>query len=268
MTGQLHDTLPATGTPRRADYGAVRLGQRDIDGLLLPPPPPVRRRGVRGHRTIRPRHVQRPETGKRTRPAGNPAIRHLLASQLPTTDAQATADRAAQLTALRARHARIEATKDSKIIELEELPADPDDPATQAYRARIRARFAELHNEREQLETQLKTLAKTTPAAADTTLLDQLPLAGDILPGLPPSSKPAYSPPSTSPSCGTNPASKPPSAPRSPKPPCKPSTASSTPPQDGYHDTATDEPTPMGDLNNTHRACTLPQPVVLFRYVS
>jgi hypothetical protein len=35
MTGQLHDTVPAIGTPRRADYGAVRLGRRDIDGLLL-----------------------------------------------------------------------------------------------------------------------------------------------------------------------------------------------------------------------------------------
>jgi hypothetical protein len=31
MVGQLHDTAPA----RRADYGAVRLGQRDIDGLIL-----------------------------------------------------------------------------------------------------------------------------------------------------------------------------------------------------------------------------------------
>jgi hypothetical protein len=36
MTGQLHDTFPATGTPpRRADYGAGRLGRRDIDGLIL-----------------------------------------------------------------------------------------------------------------------------------------------------------------------------------------------------------------------------------------
>ena len=35
MTGQLHHTVPVTGTPRRADYGAVRLGRRDIDGLIL-----------------------------------------------------------------------------------------------------------------------------------------------------------------------------------------------------------------------------------------
>ena len=33
MAGQLQNTV--TGTPRRADYGAVRLGQRDIDGLIL-----------------------------------------------------------------------------------------------------------------------------------------------------------------------------------------------------------------------------------------
>src|SRR2546429_6470414 len=36
------------------------------------------------------------------------------------------------------------------------LPANPGDPAGQAYRARIRARFAELHEERGRLETQLK----------------------------------------------------------------------------------------------------------------
>jgi hypothetical protein len=35
MTGQLHGTALATGTARRADYGAVRLGRRDIDGLIL-----------------------------------------------------------------------------------------------------------------------------------------------------------------------------------------------------------------------------------------
>src|SRR5450755_3529789 len=34
-TGHLHHHPAATGAPRRADYGAVRLGQRDIDGLIL-----------------------------------------------------------------------------------------------------------------------------------------------------------------------------------------------------------------------------------------
>lgn len=46
--------------------------------------------------------------------------------------------------------------------------------------------FAELHEERDLLETQLKALAKTTPAPAETGLLDKLPLAGDVLPRLSP----------------------------------------------------------------------------------
>src|SRR5690242_9043135 len=33
MPGPLHDTVPAA--PRRSDAGVVRLGQRDIDGLIL-----------------------------------------------------------------------------------------------------------------------------------------------------------------------------------------------------------------------------------------
>ncbi len=56
-------------------------------------------------------------------------------------------------------------------------------------RARIRDRFTELHHERQQLQVQLDALAETTPKAADTTLLDELPLAGDILPGLDPELK-------------------------------------------------------------------------------
>jgi hypothetical protein len=35
MTGPLHHTATATVTARRADAGAVRLGRRDIDGLIL-----------------------------------------------------------------------------------------------------------------------------------------------------------------------------------------------------------------------------------------
>jgi hypothetical protein len=34
-TEDSHRTADAAGAPRRADYGAVRLGQRDIDGLIL-----------------------------------------------------------------------------------------------------------------------------------------------------------------------------------------------------------------------------------------
>jgi hypothetical protein len=44
--------------------------------------------------------------------------------------------------------------------------------------------FAELHHQREQAQAQLDALHETTPKAADPTLLDEFPLAGDILPGL------------------------------------------------------------------------------------
>jgi hypothetical protein len=91
--------------------------------------------------------------------------------------------------ALKARLKRIDNAQNSKILELEELPADPADTAAAAMRTRIRARFADLHTERQQIETQLQALEKTTPTAADPALLDQLPLVGDILPGLPPALK-------------------------------------------------------------------------------
>jgi site-specific DNA recombinase len=106
----------------------------------------------------------------------------LLAAQLPATDAAARADRDQQTAAIQARLKKITSGQDSCILELEQLPADP---ASAALRERIRTRFAELHAEREQAQAQLDALAAVTPQAADTTLLDELPLAGDILPGLP-----------------------------------------------------------------------------------
>jgi hypothetical protein len=110
----------------------------------------------------------------------------LLAAQLPATEADAVAAREDQAAALHARLKRIGTAQDSCMLELEQLTADPADTAAAAMRARHRARFAELHGEREQIEAQLAALAKTTPRSADPTLLDELPLAGDILPGLPP----------------------------------------------------------------------------------
>ena len=56
-------------------------------------------------------------------------------------------------------------------------------------RARITDRFAELHADREHAQAELDTLQASIPQAADPTLLDELPLAGDILPGLDPSLK-------------------------------------------------------------------------------
>ena len=113
----------------------------------------------------------------------------LLAAQLPATDAAAAAARDEQAAALAARLKRIETGQNSCILELEELPADPADTAAAAMRARIRARFAQLHTDREQTETQLTALAQITPKAIDPTLLDQLPMPGDILPRLTPQLK-------------------------------------------------------------------------------
>jgi len=55
------------------------------------------------------------------------------------------------------------AAQNSQILELEELPPILPDTATATLGARIRARFAELHDERERLQVKLKTLAKTVP---------------------------------------------------------------------------------------------------------
>jgi hypothetical protein len=113
----------------------------------------------------------------------------LLVAQLPATDAAAAAERDEQAAALAARLKRIETGQNSCILELEELPADPADTAATAMRARITDRFAELHHQREQAQAQLDTLHAVTPKAADPTLLGELPLAGDILPGLDPGLK-------------------------------------------------------------------------------
>ena len=114
-----------------------------------------------------------------------PGRAELLAAQLPATDAAAAADRDASAAAIRSRLRQIDTAQNSCILELEQLPADPADTAAAALRGRIRARFTDLHQEREQLDTQLAALAATQPRAADPALLDELPLAGDILPGLP-----------------------------------------------------------------------------------
>jgi hypothetical protein len=96
----------------------------------------------------------------------------LLAAQLPATDAAAARD--AEAAKLQARIKRIETAQDSCILELEQLPAGPADTAAAAMRARI----ADLHHQREQIDAQLAALAKTAPAATDPALLDELPLLG------------------------------------------------------------------------------------------
>jgi len=113
----------------------------------------------------------------------------LLAAQLPTTDQAAAADRDAQAAALTARLKQLDTAQNAQILSLEQLSPDPADTAAAAMRARITDRFAELHHQREQAQAQLNALQAAVPKAADPTLLDELPLAGDILPGLDPALK-------------------------------------------------------------------------------
>jgi hypothetical protein len=164
------------------------------------------------------------------------------------------------------RIARIEAAQNSKILELEDVPANPDDPAGQAYRACIRARFAELHDERELIETQLKALAKTVPAAADTGLLDQLPLAGDVLPRLPPQLKARLFQTFDLAILWNKTGSQATVHAEITGSTLHAVQAILDPTQDGYHDTDpnpnADQDEPMGNLTNTPRVCRVPQPYI------
>ena len=186
-----------------------------------------------------------------------PGRAELLAAQLPGTDADAIAERDAQAAKIQARIKRIETAQNSQILELEDLPADPADTAAAAMRARIRARFAELHHEREQLETQLTTLAKTTPQAADPALLDELPLAGDILPGLPPALKARLLAAFDLQVLWNKPGQQATVFVEITEATLQALPGILDPRQDGYHDTSTDTDTelgaPMWDLTNTDR---------------
>ncbi len=187
----------------------------------------------------------------------------LLAAQLPATDADAIAQRDTQAAALKARIRRIETAQNSQILELEQLPADPAAAAAAAMRARIRARFADLHHEREQIETQLQALAKTTPAAADPALLDQLPLAGDILPGLPPALKARLFAAFDLEILWHKPGSQATVFAEVTENTLQAIPGITDPSQDGYHDTSTDapdtgQPAAMWDLTNTDRLGRMP----------
>ncbi len=63
--------------------------------------------------------------------------------------------------------------------------ADPADPAAQAYRARIRARYAEMYDERTKTETKLTAVETAAQPDNDPALLDTLPIAAAVLVGAP-----------------------------------------------------------------------------------
>jgi hypothetical protein len=116
----------------------------------------------------------------------SPGRTALVAAQLPATDQDAAARTEAQAEKLRARIRKLDTAQNAQITALEDIP---DGPAAPAMRARIRDRFAQLHHDRTQAEEQLAALTATRPKAADTSVLDDLPLYGDVLPGLPPALK-------------------------------------------------------------------------------
>jgi DNA invertase Pin-like site-specific DNA recombinase len=115
-----------------------------------------------------------------------PRRTQLLKIQLPASDAEAAARRDAQAAALRAQVRKLDAQQNAQVTALEDIP---EGPAAKDMRARINTRFAQLHNQRTQAETQLRDLTAEQPKAADTSILDEIPYAGDILPDLPPDLK-------------------------------------------------------------------------------
>jgi hypothetical protein len=102
-----------------------------------------------------------------------------LAALIPVTADDQAAQRQARARTLHAELAKIDTAQASLITELEQLAADTS-PATTAYRARIRARNAELHDQLTRAQIQLTAL-DDQPPANDPTLLDELPYLPGIL---------------------------------------------------------------------------------------
>jgi DNA invertase Pin-like site-specific DNA recombinase len=100
----------------------------------------------------------------------------LLTTQLPATTAGHAKARARTEKHLRTALARIDTAERALISELEQLGPDTS-PAAQAYRHRIRARNAELYDERTQTETTLADLQASAPPDNDPDLLGRLPHA-------------------------------------------------------------------------------------------
>lgn len=79
----------------------------------------------------------------------------MLTAALPADAADQTARHPETAAHLRKQLARIDTAERALISELE-TAADPADPAAQAYRTRIRARYAELYDERTRTKTALQ----------------------------------------------------------------------------------------------------------------
>ena len=177
MTGPLHDTLSTP--PRRSDYGAVRLGRRDIDGLIMCAEhygapydllasalgaQPARLRGI----VARWRRAGYAATG-RLAPGPGLVLAHARRHDchwagLPRHPPGAGAP---------AELARIDTAQAGLLAGLEQLGADTS-PAAKAYRERTFTRHAELHDQHTSIQAQLDELTATAPDQ-DPALLDELP---------------------------------------------------------------------------------------------
>jgi site-specific DNA recombinase len=105
----------------------------------------------------------------------------LLAAQLPASEADAAAHRAALIKEL----ARIDVAQRNQILQIDGLSPDPADKAAQAMRARCSQRFTEPHTERETIETQITTLDNAPARDDHAELLDAIPLLTGNLSQLP-----------------------------------------------------------------------------------
>jgi hypothetical protein len=103
-----------------------------------------------------------------------------LAARMPVTAADQAAQRAAAITTAQAEITRTDTAQAGLMTELEALGADTS-PAANAYRARIRERFTQLHDQRTHAETQLTALQAASEPVSDPALLDELPYLPGIL---------------------------------------------------------------------------------------
>ena len=72
--GEAYRQFAAAGIPRDG-------GMADLLAEAASPDAPVRRGDLRGHRAVRPGHLQRAEAGEEAVPAGHPAVRHRRADR-------------------------------------------------------------------------------------------------------------------------------------------------------------------------------------------
>jgi hypothetical protein len=168
-----------------ASVAAAHYTARTLTYYQCPHDPGIRRHAAAhsDHRnvTVREEPVLDAITGFYAERVFGPDRAALLAAIIPATTAAQTARTTARTKALRKKLAKIDVAETALITELE-TPADPDDPAAQALRNRIRARFTELYAERTAINADLAALEATTNKPADDpTLLDELPILGDIV---------------------------------------------------------------------------------------